>query len=193
MISVPMYPILFKEFQQEFPEIRIEISESGALGLIKNIIDETIDIAITSLDHDYSPFLVERKLFESKVCFCANREHLLASRERIRFVETLDEKLVTFHDGFYINKVIQKYYDELGRKPNRMLCTSQLYTIKSLISNNIASAFLLEDCILPTDNIVAIPLEESIISEIGIITKKGARMYPGMKQVIDFFDARFGS
>ena len=55
-----------------------------------------------------------------------------------------------------------------------------------------ASAFLLGDCILETDNIVAIPLEENIISEIGIITKKGGRIYPGMKQMIDFFDARFG-
>lgn len=192
MISVPMYPILFKDFQEMFPEIRIEISESGALGIIKNIIDETIDIAITSLDREYSTFLVERKLFDSKVCFCVNREHPLANREKIRFEETLDEKLVTFSGGFYINKLVQKYYDQYERTPNVILSTSQLYTIKSLIANNVASAFLLGDCILETDNIVAIPLEENIISEIGIITKKGGRIYPGMKQMIEFFDVRFG-
>lgn len=193
MISVPMYPILFKDFQEAFPEIRIEISESGALGIIKNIIDETIDIAITSLDHEYSVFLVERKLFDSRVCFCVNKEHPLAKREKISFAETLGEKLVTFSGGFYINKLVKKYYDQYEKKPTVMLSTSQLYTIKSLISNHIASAFLLEECILPSDNIVAIPLEENIVSEIGIITKKGAKMYPGMKQVMDFFYERYGA
>lgn len=193
MISVPMYPILFKNFQAEFPEIRIEISESGALGIIKNIIDETIDIAITSLDHEYSPFLVERKLFDSRVCFCVSKDHPLSGRESIRFEETLDEKVVVFNGGFYINKLVQKHYDRLNGKPNSLLSTSQLYTIKSLITNNIASAFLLEDCILPSDNIAAVPLEEDIVSEIGIITKKGARSYPGTEQIVRFFEERFGN
>lgn len=140
----------------------------------------------------YSSFLGERKLFDSRVCFCVNKEHPFAERKRIRFAETLEEKLGTFSGEFYINKLLKKYYDQNVRKPNVMLSTSQFNMIKNLVSNHIASAFLLEDCILPTDNIVAIPLEENIVSEIGIITKKGARMYPGMKQVIEFFDERFG-
>ena len=191
MISVKMYPILFKDFLSEFPEIQIEISESGALGIIKNIIDETIDIAVTSLDHDYSQFLVERKLFESRICFCVSRQHPFAGRASIRFDETLKEKVVMFSGGFYINKLIQSHYDRLNAKPNSVLSTAQLYTIKSLISNNIAGAFLLEDCILPSDNIAAIPLQENIVSEIGIISKKGARSYPGAEQVVRFFEARF--
>ena len=176
-----------------FPEIQIEVMESGAIGIIKNIISENIDIAITSLDEEFSPLLNVHPLFNSRICFCVNKNHPLAERKKIFFEETLQEPLVMFNGDFYINKVIQKHYDRLERKPNTLLSTSQLYTIKSLIFNNIASAFLLEDCILPDENIAAIPLEEDIYSQIGIITKKGARTYPGTQQIVRFFEARFST
>ena len=190
MISVTMYPVLFKDFLEEFPDIQIEISEAGALGIIKDLIDGTIDIAITSLDHEFDSFLTAWKLFDSRVCFCVHKDHPLASRETIAFADTLEERIVMFNEGFYINKLLQSYYDQLGAAPNVFLRTSQLYTIKNLISNNLASAFLLEDCILPSDPIAAIPLQEQIRSEIGIITKKGARVYPGTEKILEFFMAR---
>ena len=188
MISVAMYPILFNDFLKDFPDIKIEIQESGAIGIIKDIVDETIDVAITSLDQDYSSVLNAQKLFDSRVCFCVNKNHPFASRKMIKFKETLNEKVVMFNGEFYINKLIKKYYEKYDSIPNSILSTKQLYTIKSMISNNIASAFLLEDCILPNEDIVPIPLEENIYSEIGIITKKGTKLYPGIKSIIQFFE-----
>ena len=45
-----LLPLLFGKFRQEYPDISLEIEESGAIDIVKKLLDDQLDLAILSVD-----------------------------------------------------------------------------------------------------------------------------------------------
>jgi DNA-binding transcriptional LysR family regulator len=190
-VSVVMIPIIFGEFHKKFKDIKIEVMESGGIHIINEVLQGNIQIAVTGIDTDFNDFLDIKHLFKSRACFCVSKNHRYAKYDKIDFSEAINEELVSFNKGFYINKLMYKYCEEMDVVPNILFETNQIYTIKRMVSSNTACAFMLEDALESNDNIVGIPLVQDFDINIGIITKKGTQLYKDPQKALDFIYGKF--
>ena len=194
-IGVLMLPFIFKDFHNKFEDIKIEIVESGGINTIQRILKEEIQIAITGISTGISKESLEdlnvTPLFKSKICLCVSKNSSLANLKSIKLEEAVKTELVSLGDDFFIKKIIDRECKKLNLVNNPLLVTNQLYTIKTMIYSEIASAFLIEAAISEKDAIIPIPLEENIYVNISLITKKNIQLYKDVKKIKRFILDKF--
>ena len=98
-----LLPLLFGKFRQEYPDICLEIEESGAIDIVKKLLDDQLDLAILSVDTSRTWDVEWTHLYNSEFCFCVSKDHELAKKESVSFQEACSCPLVVFKEGFYIN------------------------------------------------------------------------------------------
>lgn len=185
-IGVQLLPKLFGEFRKLHPEIELEISETGGIDALQSIGKEELDLAITNYDNNFSQGLNYQKIGNSEICFCTYKTNPLAQKEYITIDDIIQEELVLLGGGFFINRVINKAFQDSGHSPKVLLYTTKLHTIKSLVKNGLASTFLMRQAILPEDGLVVLSLRPSYIINSGIVTKKGRQIYSDERTLIEY-------
>lgn len=128
-----LLPLLFGKFRQEYPDISLEIEESGAIDIVKKLLDDQLDLAILSVDSSRIWDVEWTHLYNSEFCFCVSKDHELAKKESVSFREACSCPLVVFQEGFYINERVQQLMKENRVVPDIWMETGQLHTIKNLV------------------------------------------------------------
>lgn len=186
-----LIPIILEEFKGRHPEISLEIVELGGMDSLQMVDQEEIDLAITIYEADYCRGLNYTKLFDSECCFCTNIDHPLATQKQVEVSDLVYEKLVMLQGGFFVNKMVYRAFEDAGIKPNLILRSAQLHTVKSLVNKKIASTFLMRETVLDDPKIVAIPFSNGLEIRAGIVTKRGRQIYSDVKKLIDFTREKF--
>ena len=163
-IGVQLLPTLFRDFKNLYPEIELEVVEAGGIDSLRMIENEELDLAVTNYDDSFSPNLHYRKLFKSEACFCT---YLL-------------------NGGFFVNRLIHQNFQQALTSPKVILHSSQLHTVKNLISSQIASSFLMRQAITASDNIIPLSLKKPLFINSGIVTKRGRQIYGDEQKLIKF-------
>ena len=87
--------------------------------------------------------------------------------------------------SFIRNMILQKLKDN-NIKPNIVLESNQIETIKGLISSNVGMAFLLDFIVQDTPHIKTLPLEEPILVDVGLAWKKDRYISKAAQSFINF-------
>ena len=120
------------------------------------------------------------------MCFCISKDKCNSFGKSITLKEAAASKLVLLNGNFFINRVIQSEFTKENLSPNVMLYSSQLHTIKNLVSTGIAHTFLMKHAISPNENITTIPLDPPCIINSGIVAKKGRNLYKDETILLEF-------
>lgn len=185
-IGVKLLPKLFNEFKTLHPEINLEIYEAGGIEALQLIERDELDMAITNYDNNFSNNLSYKKVGENEICFCTSPLNPLSRKAFITPEDIAGEKLVMLSGGFFISRAINAMFHEAGIKPEILLYSSQLHTIKNMVSNILCSTFLMRQAITDNDNITVIPIKPAYFINSGIVTKKGKPIYSDEQALIDF-------
>jgi DNA-binding transcriptional LysR family regulator len=186
-----LIPLIFGEFMFSHPEIDLEIIELGGMDSLRMVDNEEIDLAITIYEADYCGGLNYIKLFDSECCFCTYTEHPLTAKRQIEVSDLIGEKLVMLQGGFFVNRMVYQAFENAGVKPNLILRSAQLHTIKNLVNKKIASTFLMRETVIDDQQIIAIPLSTPLTIRAGIVTKQSRQIYSDVKKLIDFVRQKF--
>lgn len=106
-----------------------------------------------------------------------------------KYVDTKDianEPLVLLNGGFFVNRLIYQNFQQALTAPKVILHSSQLHTVKNLISSQIASSFLMRQAITASDNIIPLSLKKPLFINSGIVTKRGRQIYGDEQKLIEF-------
>ena len=171
-IGVKLLPALFTDFRQEFPYISFDIVEAGGIEALPMLERGELDISITNYDDNYLPSLRYRPLGKSEICFCTGKIHPLAGKESVSIEALRNEPLVLLNGGFFITRRINEMFQEASISPKVILYSGQLHTVKLLVKSGVASTFLMQQAILPEDEMTAISLQPMQKIHTGIITRK---------------------
>ena len=185
-IGACLLPLIFGKFRKMNPEIKLEIQESGAIDIVKKLLDDQLDLAILSVDSSRIWDVEWTHLYNSEFCFCVSKDHELAKKESVSFREACSCPLVVFQEGFYINERVQQLMKENRVVPDIWMETGQLHTIKNLVIRDGCGAFLLRDAVRMDDQICALSLENPMRAEIGLITRRGKVIYNDACTLISF-------
>jgi len=186
-----LIPMIFEEFKRRHPEINLEIMEFGGMDSLRMVNNEELDLAITIYESDFCSGLNYTRLFDSECCFCTNIEHPLAAKKHVEISDLAAENFIMLQGGFFINKMVYQLFENAGIKPNIILRSAQLHTVKNLVNKNIASTFLMRETVLDDPKIVALPFSTPLKIRAGIVTKQSHQIYSDVKKLIDFMKEKF--
>lgn len=186
MIGTFLFPKMYKEFKKDYPEIMLNSREGGSRMLIEMLDDSVLDFAILPINQLSEDTYNILKLTETQTVFCVSHNHPLSEQKTVSIEQIKDEPLIMFNDGFYQNQVIKERFEREGYKPNILHYSSQFYTIKEFISDNIMAGFMFQDIAETVQEIRGISLESPIYIQIGLVWKRNQHMFYDAARFLNF-------
>lgn len=186
MLSTFLLPMIFNDYTQKFPNVEIEMLETGSMQARKLVDSNSVDLGITIHDNDVDDSYNTLPLVSTELMFCVSKDHPLANKEKLSFRELADEKIILFKADSYQNILIKKAFADVGVDPRIMLYTSQLYTIRKFLSAGNAGAFLYKQVAELAADLVCIPVENGIKQEAVLIWNKHGTLYSDSENFIRY-------
>lgn len=186
MISTFLFPQMFDAFTKQYPDVQLEMLETGSLQTRKLVDSNSVDLGITISDSAVNDNYNILPLVTTELVFCVNKNHPLANAKTVSFKELADERIIIFKADSYQNVVIKSAFAEAGVEPNILLYSSQLYTIKQFLSYGKTGAFLYRQVAEMDEDLVCIPFEEPILQKIVLIWKKSGSLFSDAENFILF-------
>lgn len=191
MISTFLFPPIFNAYTKQYPNVELEMLETGSLQARKLVDANSVDLGITILDNVVADNYNVLPLVSTELVFCVSRTHPLATRKRISFKELANEHIILFKADSYQNIFIKRAFSEVGVDPKIMLYSSQLYTVKEFISCGNAGAFLYRQVAEMDKDLVCIPIDQAIIQDIVLIWSKSSSLYSDAENFIQFLKGSY--
>ena len=142
MVEAYLFPNFFMKFQAAYPEISLDIQECGDSGEVRQKLENSLlDFGIIFTNADET-FVHSMFLLNDEFCLCLPKNHKLAACADLTFKDLKNEKFILQQVGTYQHQKIFELCAESNYKPDVLLCTSQLNTIKQLVINGAGISFL---------------------------------------------------
>jgi len=191
MIGNYLFPHIFVNFKELYPQIELSLYENGSLSTRRMIEKGDLDLGIVIISEP-SKQLETLPISQSEILVCLNKNHYLCSKANLNFEDLKNEPIIMLKEGFYHRQKIMEYFKEYNIKPNVVLSSNQLETIKSLLINGVGVSFLLKEIVEGDERIVSLPLKNPINVTIGLAWKKDRYLSNASKTFIEFITDSFG-
>ena len=162
MVESYLFPNFFIKFQASYPNIFLDLQECNNSHCIQEKLDKDfLDFGIILLKADVM-LKNSLKLLDSEFYLCLPLNHKLAQVQQISFDELKNERFILQPKGTLQNLITMELSAAAGFAPNILLNTSQLKTIKELVSGGVAVSLLPKFVLTDSENFKAVPIEPPI-------------------------------
>ena len=175
------------DFHQLYPNITYNLIESGGKTTENLILNDEVDIGVTTLPVDHHLF-ESISLNKEDLRVVLYREHPLAYKTKIKMEELAEENFILFNEDFYLNDKIIENAKNAGVVPNMASQISQWNVIENLIINKLGITILPATISeLLNDDVKMIQLENANTEwELGVVWKKDKRLSHATNKWIEF-------
>ncbi|WP_436862044.1 cidABC operon transcriptional activator CidR [Staphylococcus caeli] len=179
------------EFHQKYPNVTYNLVENGGKMIETQLINDEIDIGITTLPVDQTIFH-SITLYQEDLKLVLNKEHHLANIEKIDMSMLKDEDFILFNEDFYLNDKIIEAAKNAGYLPNTVSKISQWNFIENLLNAHLGVSILPENIVnLLDSHFVHKKLEDPGMRwELGVVWKRDKYLSHATRQWIDFMKQR---
>lgn len=185
MIGSLVLPIIYGNFLKRYPQLQLRIVEDDSSGLKQLLAENQIDMAFLPHTHPFGSDLCAQLVTELQNVCCVHKTHSLAVHRSIRLEELRDEPLVLFKNSFFQTERIMNRFSGLSIKPNVLLDTAQLSVVQSMIASKMAVGFMFEFLTGTTPDLVGIPLDPPMTTQVSLVWKKDSYISADMKKLIE--------
>ncbi len=143
---------------------QLEVFEHGSTELLAMLRRGDIDLALLgSLVPLNYPRLTSTTILREPINIIVSRHHPLAAKAKsgIYFRELAKEKFISLDEGFVHNQAFRMMARINHIRPRTIYKTTDVHVIKSMVAENIGISYLTSLAILPSNNLVQIPLLDS--------------------------------
>ena len=191
MVEAYLFPNFFIKFQDTHPNIALDIQEcDNSVEIQQKLKDGSLDFGIifTSASEKRN---LSINLLSDEFVLCLPNNHRLAKNKTVKFDDLKDEKFILQQTGTYQHKKIYEQCAKCGYSPKVLLCTSQLKTIKQLVSNK-AGISLLPNFVIRSDgDFCHKKISPSIAFNVSLAWGKTKNLPTNYNQFIDFVKTSF--
>ena len=185
MIGSCLFPYLFTSFQTQYPHLTLNVCEEGSFSAHRMIEQEELDLGIIILPDPNLETLQSVQLTQQEILLAVAPTHPLAQRESVCFADLRQEKFILFKSNFFQRHAILNRCQQENIEPNIVFNSSQVETVKSLISHGIGISFLMRMAVQGLPGLVGVPLNPPIHVKIGLAWKKGRQLSPSARAFIN--------
>ena len=186
MISTFLFPQIFNAYTELYPNLELEMLETGSLQARKLVDANSVDLGITILDSVVEDSYNVVPLVKTELVFCVSKNHPLAEAPSLRYSDLADEHVILFKADSDQNVQIKRAFKEEGVEPNIRLYSSQLYTIKEFLSYGNTGAFLYKQIGDLNSDLVCIPMKNPVKQKFVLVWSKNSNMYTDAENFINF-------
>lgn len=185
-VSSFLLPKLLGDFCNLYPHIQLDILELPSLELLDLLEKEQLDMAILGYEDPHHYQAVFQTLFHSEFCLFVHPDNPLSKQDSIAIEEVGDEPLILPTKTHLIHGAVLQRFSVAHCKANVIMDSTNLHTISTLISHNLASAFLLRPTDLGSVPHKKVSLTPSIPAQVSVATAKGAELSPQTSLLLSF-------
>ncbi len=153
-----LIPACVSAFLKKNPSVRATIEERSAEDIEKGLLNDTIDIGITSAPSD-SEQLWHEPLFHDELVLVVSEHHPFAARKRLRMAELHRQKLLQLTGYVRTRAVIDSCFRTAGAEPMVMAEFSSVTAMLDVIRHTDAAAIVSESALAGYQGVRAIRLE----------------------------------
>ena len=180
-------------FHQQYPNVTYNLIENGGKTIEQQIINDEVDIGVTTLPVDHHIFDYTT-LDKEDLRLIVSREHRLAKYETVKLEDLAGEDFILFNKDFYLNDKIIENAKNVGFVPNTVAQISQWHVIEDLVTNELGIS------ILPTSiseqlngDVKLLRIEDAHVHwELGVVWKKDKQLSHATTKWIEFLKDRLG-
>lgn len=188
MIGAYLFPNIFTNFKKEHPNLELLVFEEGSLSARSKVEREELDLGLVILPQS-SNTLNTMCITWEQIVLCVSPQHHLAAKREVSIRELRDEAFIMLKEDSYHRTVILDECQKSGFTPRIVFSSSQIQTIKALVSSGVGISFLMEMVCHNDSSIVGVPLIPSIDICIGLVWKKDKYLSKAALTLINFVNA----
>lgn len=186
MLSSFILPILYGDFFKNYPDFKINIIEDDRTGLIQMLEEHKINMAFLPHSGSIDARLKAQPLIEFDNVCCVSKYHRLSQKESLTIEDIKDEHLVLFKNSFFQTERILERFKQSGYSPNILLNTAQVTTMQNMAASGLAVGFIFKFLLESTSDLVGIPLDPPMRTQISLVWKQGEHLSSNMNHLIKF-------
>ena len=186
MVESYLFPNFFLKFQSLHPNILLNLQECATSNAVAEKLDnDFLDFGIIFLKAD-TLLKNSMLLLDSEFYLCLPLNHRLAQVPKIFFKELHGENFILQPKGTLQNLVTMELSADAGFAPNILLNTSQLKTIKELVSGGVAVSLLPKFVLTEPANFKAVPIEPPVKFKISLAWNRFKELSPLGTRFLNF-------
>ncbi len=186
MIGAYIFPPIFTSFKKKFPFIELSVIENGSVTIKQAVEEGDLDLAIFETSHQ-SSVIDSLQIITGELLVCLPPQHPLSTRSALHFLDLRNEEFILFSEGTYHRQVILNECERNNFSPRIVLTTSQLETIRRLVSTGAGISFLFDFLVKGSTSINPLPLAEPIRLNYGLGWNNKKYLSTAAQTFIDFF------
>lgn len=143
---------------------QLEVFEHGSAELLSMLRHGDIDMALLgSLTPLNYPQLISTAIQVFPINIIVSKKHPLAAKATtgVYFKDLAKEKFITFDEGFVHNQAFRSMSRANHIRPRIIYRTADVHVLKSMVAENIGISYLTSLAIIPSNDLVQIPLLDS--------------------------------
>ena len=186
MLSSLILPILYSEFFTKYPDFKINFFEDDRSGLLRMLEENEINMAFLPHDKPFDSRFSSIPFMDlSNVC-CVCKGHRLSQKDHVTIHDIKTEPLVLFKNSFFQTERLLERFKQKSLCPNILLDTTQVSTVQNMVSSGLAIGLIFEFLLKTTPELVGIPLEPPMRTQVSLVWKQGEHLSSNMNQLIRF-------
>ncbi|TZE81900.1 LysR family transcriptional regulator [Calorimonas adulescens] len=182
------------EFEKEFCDIEIDIFEYSDVECELNVLNGSLDLALTVKPKDEKKFKYYHLIKENLIAI-VNKNNPLASKKSVKFEDLKNEKFILLDDTFRIQLVLMDHFNRAGFIPNVYFkFNHDLNAAYDFVESN-KGIFVFVDKLTHVEkynNICCIPIDApTVFWDAGFIVKKDAKISNATKRFMNYFFSKY--
>ena len=192
MISSSIIPLIFDLFAKDHPHIEFEIVETGVLQLQSLLQKQKLDVAFLNQNTSQPIDIQFHQLFQSQYHLYVGENDPLRQvyedkgQQPLTIQDYYQSPMVFYRHTSYIQTQLTKAFEEHHYLPRILMRTTQIQTVKQLVKNSVACAFLIDISVLPQDCLYQIETEHSFTVDVGIAYNTHSTLTEDLETFIAF-------
>lgn len=177
MIGTFLLPRISRRFAKLHPNAQMEIKEYGSQANQLAVESGEINIALTVIQDDNKlPTLNYMDIGSTSLMLAVHKTSPLSTKKIITFQDLMNVPLILMNDETLQAQIVLNEFKKRGIKPNIRFRSNQIYTIKSLLSQNNIAAFAFDRIFENDDDIVLIPFDKEFKMNIVVCWRKDSSL-----------------
>ena len=185
MMGAYLFPKIFSSFQKRYSHLEIFLHEEASMSIREQLERDELDFGIIIIS-GASQSLQLLPMSRNQIVCCVPETSPLAQKKAISLQDVADSSMVMLKEGSFLRQLILSKLEDAGVKPNIVLESNQVGTLKGLVASGVGLAFLLDMVVEGTPGVKVIPLAEPLFVDVGLAWKKDRYISKAAQSFIDF-------
>lgn len=153
-------PLLLGQFQQQHPDVHIQIVEQQSERLLTLLSDGEVDMIFLPGNRPQLAMFEQLPLYEVRIVLAVAADDPLASRTTLSVTDLLNRPLGYLATPIVsVERILSSYFETVNQTPNVVIRTSAVDLLRHLTEQGRISAILPDDLIRGWDRVVGVPLD----------------------------------